>query len=76
MGTDAPQPGQDHGDVGSEHSPVGVGFVHDHVFEVAKKLCPAPVVGQNPHVQHVRVGDQYVGVFTGQARAGGSVSPS
>ena len=54
---DPPQPSQDVGHIASEHSPVGVHIVDDHVVQVTEEVRPAIVLREDPQVQHVRIGE-------------------
>ncbi len=66
---DPPQPPQHVGDVRAEDAAVDVGLVdHDH-REVLEEVAPGGVVGQDPEVQHVRVGQDHVGPRGGRRRA-------
>ena len=56
----APEPAQHVGDVGAEHAAVNVGLVDDDEREVREQVRPGGVVGQDPDVQHVGVGDHEV----------------
>ena len=57
---DPPQPPQHVGDVRAEHAAVDVRLVdHDH-REVGEEVAPRVVVGQDPEVQHVGVGEDDV----------------
>ena len=57
----APQAAQNVGDVGAEHASIHVGLVDDDEGEVREQLTPGGVVGQDPDVQHVGVGEDEVG---------------
>ena len=59
-GGDAPQPPQHVGDVRAEHAAVDVGLVDDDDREVGEEVAPRPVVGQDPDVEHVGVGEDEV----------------
>ena len=59
---DAAEPAQDLGDVRAEDAAVAVALVDDHDPQAAEEAAPAGVVRQQPAVQHVRVGQQVVGV--------------
>ncbi len=54
------EPAQDVGDVRAEHAAVDVGLVDDDEREVREQVAPARVVGQDPDVEHVGVGDHEV----------------
>ena len=43
--------------VRAEDAPVGMDFSQDHKGKVLEELLPALVVGQNPPVKHIRVGN-------------------
>ena len=58
---DAPQPPQHVADVGAEHAAVDVRLVDDDEREVGEEVAPRAVVGQDPDVQHVGVGEHDVG---------------
>ena len=53
---DAAQPPEHVPDVRTEHPAVGVALVDDHVGDPAQRAGPLLVGGQDPAVQHVRVG--------------------
>ena len=59
-GGDAPQPAQDVADVGAEHAAVDVRLVDHDDGEVGEEVRPRRVVGQDPDVQHVGVGEHEV----------------
>jgi hypothetical protein len=61
-----PQTPQDMGDVASEHPPQDVGLVDHHIAQPGEEPRPPFVVGQDPHVEHLGVGDQHPGLTTGQ----------
>ncbi len=67
VGADPAQPAHQVGHVGSEDAAVAVGLVHDHVAQPAEEPCPPGVVGQDPEVQHVRVGQDEVRVVADPA---------
>ena len=54
---DPPQPPQHVGDVRAEHAAVDVRLVDDDDGEVGEEVAPGGVVGQDPDVQHVGVGE-------------------
>ena len=58
---DPAQPAQHVADVGAEHAAVDVRLVDDDQREVGEEVAPRAVVGQDPEVQHVRVGEHDVG---------------
>ncbi len=58
---DAPEPAQHVADVGAEHAAVDVRLVDHHQREVGEEVAPRAVVGEDPQVQHVRVGEDDVG---------------
>ena len=62
VGRDAAEPAQDLGDVRAEDAAVAVALVDDHDPQAAEEAAPAVVVRQQPAVDHVRVGQQVVGV--------------
>ncbi len=55
-----PQPPQHVGDVRAEDAAVGVRLVDDDPAEVGEEVAPALVVGQDPDVEHVGVGEDEV----------------
>ena len=57
----------------AEHAAVHVGLVDDDVAQVREQLPPGVVVGQDPDVEHVGVGDHQVGLAAdrGPLLAGG-----
>ncbi len=62
-GRDPPEAPQNVGHVRAEHAAVDVRLVDDHHGQVGEQLCPGGVVGQDPHVQHVGVGQHHVGAL-------------
>ena len=59
-GGDTPQPPQHVRDVRPEDAAVDVRLVHHHHGQVGEHVRPRPVVGQDPEVQHVGVGEDDV----------------
>ena len=57
---DATQAPEHVGDVGAEHTTVDVGLVDDHEREVREQISPRGMVGQDPDVKHVGVGQDQV----------------
>ena len=57
---DASQPPEHVGDVRAEHAAVDVRLVDDHERQVREQLAPGRVVGQDPDVEHVGVGEDQV----------------
>jgi hypothetical protein len=57
---DATQPPDHVGDVGTEHTAVGMHLVDDHEAQVLEELRPLGVMRQHALVQHVRVRDHDV----------------
>jgi hypothetical protein len=57
---DAAQPAQDVADMGAEHAAVDVRLVDDDDREVGEEVRPRRVVGQDPDVEHVGVGEHEV----------------
>ncbi len=57
---DPSQAAQHVGHVGAEHAAVDVGLVDDHDGEVREEVSPGAVVGQDPDVEHVGVGEHQV----------------
>ena len=49
--------------VRAEHAPIGVHFIDDYEFQVAKKLRPIGVMRQNAGVEHIGVGKDDVRIF-------------
>ena len=66
---DALQPAQDIGQVRPEHAAIGVQLVDDDVAKVLEQRRPLRVVGQDPRVEHVGIGQHQVG--PGPDRAAG-----
>ena len=62
-----PQPAQHVGHVRAEHAAVDVRLVDHDPGEVGQHVAPAAVVGQHPHVQHVRVGEDQVRALADRA---------
>jgi len=42
----------------TEYTPVGVHLINDDKLQIAKKVRPIGVMGQNPGMQHVGVGEK------------------
>ena len=59
------QPAQHLGHVRAEYSPVGVALIHDDVAQAAEKPVPPRMPGQQRLMQHVRGGQQVIGVRAG-----------
>ena len=59
---DSSQASQDVPDVRAEHAAVDVRLVDDHDREVGEEVPPRGVVGEDPEVQHVGVGEDDVAV--------------
>ena len=59
-GCDAPEAPEDIGHVRAEHAAVDVSLVDDHEGQVGQQLAPGRVVGQDPDVEHVGVGEDEV----------------
>ena len=68
-GRDPPQPPQHVAHVRAEHAAVDVRLVDDDDREVGEEVSPRAVVGQDPDVQHVGVGEHDVGLAADRARA-------
>ena len=51
----------------AENTAVAVRFVEHHVAQPAQEGCPLPVVAQNRVVEHVRGGEDEVGVLADPA---------
>ncbi|CAB4776278.1 unannotated protein [freshwater metagenome] len=66
----APQAAQHVREVGSEHAPEHVHLVDDHEPQPHEERRPARMVGQQPAVQHLGVGEHHVGLI---ARVGALV---
>ena len=47
----------------AENPSVDVKLIHNHIFQVGKKLLPLGVMGQDAGVQHVGVGDHHVALL-------------
>ena len=62
-GAQAAQTAQDLGDVGAEDAAVGVALVDDDIAQGAQEGGPPGVGGQDAQVQHVRIGEDVVGVL-------------
>jgi hypothetical protein len=52
----APQPSQHVRHVAAEHPPVDVGLIDHHKAQMPQEIRPAGMLRQDPHVQHVGVG--------------------
>ena len=61
MSAEAPQAPQHLGHVAAHDAPVSVHFVDDHEFQPGEEPGPGSVVGQQTHMQHVRVADEHLG---------------
>ena len=57
-----PQAPEELGDVAAEHPSEGVQLVHHHVAQAHEERRPPAVVGQQPGVEHVGVGQHHRGV--------------
>ncbi len=57
---DSSQPPDDVCCMRTEHAPVGVHLVYDHILEAAEKLGPGMVIRQYPHMQHVWIGQHHL----------------
>ena len=69
------QPPEHQGNMCPENTPVLVGLIHDDISQVRKQPSPPIRVGENPAVEHVRVGDQVAaGGPNGAAGLGGGVT--
>jgi len=66
---DPPQPAQHARHLRSEDAPVGVALVDHDVLQVAEELGPERVVGEDPGVQHIGVGQQHARRLAMRARA-------
>lgn len=74
-GADAAQTPYQVRQVAAENAPVMVDFIDDHILEIFEKTDPDRVMGQNPSVQHVRIGhDNMPGIAHRRAGRGGRVS--
>jgi len=63
-GANAQQAAEDIGDVRPERAAVGMHLVHHDVFQAPQEIAPAAVViGQDPRMQHVGVGDHEIRAF-------------
>ncbi len=58
---DPQKPSENLGHVGPHDPPVGMHFVHDHVFQLGKKIGPPLVVRKKGQMKHLGVGHQHVG---------------
>ena len=58
---DPAQAPQHVGHVRPEHAAVDVGLVDDHDGEIGEQVRPRGVVGQDPQVEHVGVGQHHIG---------------
>src|SRR6185437_7097190 len=59
---DTAEPAQDLGDVRAEDAAVAVALVDDHDTQAAEEAAPPGVAWQHRAVQHVRIGQQVIGV--------------
>ena len=64
------QPPQHVADVRAEHAPVDVRLVDDHEGQVGEQVAPGGVVGQDPDVQHVGVGEDQVAALADRRALG------
>ena len=62
MGAESSQSTNDVGDVTTEDAPHRVEFIDHHVFESVQEVVPVVVGGEHPGMQHVRVGEDDVGI--------------
>ena len=51
----------------AEHAAVHMGLVDDDIAQVREQLPPGVMMGQDPNVKHVRVGDHQVGLAPDRA---------
>ena len=49
--------------MGAEHAPVDMCLVYHHDFKVVEKSRPCLVIGQDAHMQHIRIGQYNAGGF-------------
>ena len=47
----------------TEYAPVGVHLINDNELQVAKKVRPIGVMGQDSGVEHIRVGKDNMGIL-------------
>ncbi len=67
------QPADHVGEMRTEYTPVGVHLINDYESQVAEKVRPIGVVGQDAGMQHVGVGEDDIAVLAdgGTMRLGG-----
>ena len=65
------QPADHVGDMRTENAAVGVQFVNDDEFQVAKEFVPVGVMRQDARVEHVGIGEQEVGGLPDFGAGGG-----
>ena len=51
----------------AEHAAIHVGLVDDNPGQVGEHVAPGAVVGEHPHVEHVRIGEDQVGARADRA---------
>ena len=44
----------------AEHAPVHMGLVDDHESEIREQICPRRMIGQDPEVEHVGIGEHEI----------------
>ena len=59
-GADAPQASEHIRRVRPEDAAIDVRLVHDDVPQALEQCAPRPVVGEDAHVEHVRVGEEHL----------------
>ena len=59
----AAEAAEDTGDVSAEHPAIRMRLVDNHVFQVAQQTCPVLVIGQDTEVKHIRISEDYPGLF-------------
>ncbi len=63
--TEASQPAEHVGDVAPEDAAQGVQLVDHHVPEPEQEVGPTRVRREDPHVEHLGIGEDHVGVLAG-----------
>ncbi len=71
-----PDQAPDHvGQVAAEDAAIDVEFVDNHVLQVGEELLPFRMMGENPRMEHVGIGDHHVPLFADRlAGIGGRVA--
>ena len=61
---------QDIRNMGSKDSPVGVDLIDNDISQVGKEIIPLGVMRKNSQMQHIRIRNDDIGIFTDIAPVG------